>query len=37
VTGVRNFYAHYRDAVNAWVVYDNSGEQPVLTHWSENV
>ena len=37
VTGVRNFYAHYRDAVNAWAVYDNSGEKPVLTHWSENL
>jgi predicted ABC-type ATPase len=37
VTGVRNFYGHYRDAVNAWAVYDNSGEQPVLTHWSETL
>lgn len=37
ITGVRNFYAHYRDAVNAWAVYDNSGDQPVLAHWSENV
>jgi predicted ABC-type ATPase len=35
VTGVRNFYGHYRDAVNAWAVYDNSGDQPMLTHWSE--
>lgn len=36
VTGVRNIYAHYRDSVSAWAVYDNSGEKPELTHWSEN-
>ncbi len=37
VSGVRNFNAYYRDAVDSWAAYDNSGEQPVLTHWSENV
>lgn len=33
--GWRNFQAHYRDAVDAWAVYDNSGVEPVLVEWGE--
>jgi predicted ABC-type ATPase len=33
--GLRNFEAHYRAAVNAWAVYDNSGDEPVAIEWGE--
>ena len=29
-TGWRNFNAVYKDLVDSWVLYDNSGERPVL-------
>lgn len=33
--GLRNFEGHYRAAVDAWAVYDNSGDEPVLLEWGE--
>ncbi len=33
--GLRNFEQVYRDAVDAWAMYDNAGDEPVLTHWGE--
>ena len=34
-TGMRNFEHLYRDAVDAWAMYDNAGDEPVLTNWGE--
>jgi predicted ABC-type ATPase len=34
-SGLRNFQTVYRDMVNAWSYYDNSGEEPVLMDWGE--
>jgi len=33
--GLRNFHSVYRDLVNAWSFYDNSGRTPVLLDWGE--
>ncbi|TXI42632.1 MAG: Zeta toxin family protein [Nitrosomonas sp.] len=33
--GLRNFEQVYRDAVDAWVLYDNAGDEPVLINWGE--
>jgi len=33
--GIRNFEQVYRDAVDAWAMYDNAGDEPVLTNWGE--
>lgn len=33
--GLANFRQHYAPAVDAWALYDNSGEMPVLLDWSE--
>ena len=33
--GLRNLDRAYKAAVDAWAVYDNSGEQPILLEWSE--
>ena len=33
--GLSNFRNHYANAVDAWALYDNSGEAPVLLDWSE--
>jgi predicted ABC-type ATPase len=33
--GLRNFQGIYRDLVDAWSYYDNSGEEPVLLEWGE--
>lgn len=33
--GLRNFQTIYRDLVDSWSYYDNSGEQPVLVEWGE--
>jgi hypothetical protein len=30
-----NFENHYRAAVDAWAVYDNSGDEPLLIEWGE--
>ncbi|NOT68580.1 MAG: AAA family ATPase [Methylophilaceae bacterium] len=33
--GMRNFMQIYRDVVDAWALYDNSGDEPVLIDWGE--
>jgi predicted ABC-type ATPase len=33
--GRRNFENHYRAAVDAWALYDNSGDEPTLLEWGE--
>lgn len=33
--GLRNSDRVYRDAVDAWAIYDNAGDEPVLTNWGE--
>jgi predicted ABC-type ATPase len=33
VAGRRNFQEAYRDLVDVWLYYDNSGEEPVLLDW----
>lgn len=33
--GMRNFEQIYRDSVDAWAMYDNAGDEPVLTNWGE--
>lgn len=35
VAGRSNFENHYRAAVDAWAVYDNAGDEPVLVEWGE--
>ncbi len=35
VSGRRNFDRIYRDLVDAWALYDNSGAEPVLMDWKE--
>lgn len=34
--GFELFNLHYKDAVDAWALYDNSGDEPKLTDWGEN-
>jgi len=34
-SGKANFDRHYRSAVDAWAVYDNSGDEPVMIEWGE--
>ncbi len=31
--GRENFEPRYRDAVDAWALFDNSGDEPVLIEW----
>jgi hypothetical protein len=33
--GLRNLERAYKSAVDAWAVYDNSGEKPSLLQWNE--
>ena len=33
--GLRNFENHDRAAVDAWAIYDNSGDEPMLMQWGE--
>lgn len=33
--GRKNFEQHYRNAVNDWGLYDNTGSTPVLLEWGE--
>lgn len=35
IAGRRNFETLYRSEVDAWAVYDNSGDMPRLVDWSE--
>lgn len=34
--GLRNFRAHYRQAVDDWAWYDNAGTEPAMLEWGEN-
>ena len=34
-SGLRLFHGCYRALVDEWVLYDNSGDEPVLLDWSE--
>jgi predicted ABC-type ATPase len=34
--GLQNFQNVYRDLVDAWSYYDNSGKTPILLNWGEN-
>lgn len=34
-TGLNNLTQHYAPAVDAWALYDNSGDEPLLQDWSE--
>ncbi|CAG4906995.1 AAA family ATPase [Paraburkholderia saeva] len=34
--GLKNFEQHYRDAVDDWALYDNSGNTPIMLEWGEN-
>jgi len=34
--GLRNFEQHYRNCVDDWVLYDNSGATPLILEWGEN-
>ncbi len=34
-SGFRNFEHLYKQAVDAWALYDNSGLEPILLDWSE--
>jgi predicted ABC-type ATPase len=36
VAGRRNFERVYRNIVDAWALYDNSGAEPLLLDWGEN-
>ena len=33
--GLHNLMQHYAPAVDAWALYDNSGDKPLLQDWSE--
>jgi hypothetical protein len=35
--GTRLFRTIYQPLVDGWVLYDNAGDQPVLTDWSGNL
>lgn len=35
-SGWENFRKRYQRAVNDWVLYDNTGVEPVMLDWSEN-
>jgi len=35
-SGWRNFHARYKGAVDSWVLYDNSGDQPTIIEAGEN-
>jgi predicted ABC-type ATPase len=34
--GFENFHRHYKNVVDGWVLYDNSGTEPVMLEWGEN-
>ena len=35
-SGLANFQRHYKMAVSDWMLYDNTGAEPVLLEWSED-
>lgn len=34
--GLHNFHSHYKQVVNDWVLYDNTGDAPIMLEWKEN-
>jgi predicted ABC-type ATPase len=34
--GLAHFEGLYKELVDAWVLYDNAGDQPILLDWGEN-
>ena len=34
--GFENFHAHYKHIVDSWILYDNTGTEPVMLEWGEN-
>jgi predicted ABC-type ATPase len=34
--GLYNFKESYRNSVDAWVLYDNAGVEPIMIEWGEN-
>lgn len=34
--GCDNFHRHYKQAVDDWALYDNTGTEPILLEWGEN-
>ena len=34
--GLRNFQGPYKSAVDAWALFNNVGEAPLLLDWGEN-
>lgn len=34
--GLRNFQGPYKSAVDAWALFNNVGEAPLLLEWGEN-
>ena len=36
VSGIDNFHRIYKRLVDAWVLYDNSGNEPLPLDWSES-
>jgi predicted ABC-type ATPase len=34
--GLRNLEQAYKSEVDAWAIYDNIGQRPVLLEWGEN-
>jgi predicted ABC-type ATPase len=35
-SGLKNFEQHYRNSVDDWALYDNSGKTPIMVEWGEN-
>jgi predicted ABC-type ATPase len=35
IAGRSNFERHYRSAVDAWALYDNASDEPVMLEWGE--
>lgn len=35
ISGRLNFERYYQEAVDAWAVYDNSGDEPLMLSWGE--
>lgn len=34
--GFENFHVHYKQVVDSWILYDNTGTEPVMLEWGEN-
>lgn len=34
--GLKNFHQRYKQAVDDWALFDNTGDEPLILEWSEN-